>query len=268
MKTYLPKIQLVKNGRGVWCLDTTVGCNSGLSANPRGCYGDCYAARSAKLRGFDFSKTVERVFESKAHEAQILKKLNRIPESFVRIGCSGDPSENWCHTLEVIDAIKTTHKSIIIITRHWQLLTDFELEFLADVGVCINTSVSALDSTLVRDRCLHQYNRIKPYCDSVLRVVTCDFNTETVTGARMAEIQESLLSESNVIDTVFRPSKSNPLVKSGIIRTERAKFMSSSMLVSMKNKRAYLGHCGACTEKCGAAFFASRPNPQTEMAFN
>ena len=49
MKEYLNKISLNKNSRGIYSLDTSVGCASGMANEQGGCYNDCYAAKSAKL---------------------------------------------------------------------------------------------------------------------------------------------------------------------------------------------------------------------------
>ena len=63
MKEYSNKISLTKNDRGIYSLDTTIGCYSGVKDNSKGCYNDCYSAKSAKLYGYDFSKTILRDFE-------------------------------------------------------------------------------------------------------------------------------------------------------------------------------------------------------------
>jgi len=99
MRSYSTKISLTKNSRGIYSLDTSIGCASGIANETGGCYNDCYAAKSAKLYGYDFSKTVQRNFESEYHRRFILRQINKIPLDFVRIGTSGDPSENWENTI-------------------------------------------------------------------------------------------------------------------------------------------------------------------------
>jgi len=47
LRLYSDKIALIKNDRGVYSLDTSIGCSSGMAENKRGCYGECYAAKSA-----------------------------------------------------------------------------------------------------------------------------------------------------------------------------------------------------------------------------
>ena len=102
MRDYSPKISLTQNSRGIYSLDTSIGCNSGMTNEKGGCYGDCYAAKSAKLYGYDFSKTVLRDFVNEKHRRKIVDGINRVKLDFIRIGTSGDPSENWEHTIKII----------------------------------------------------------------------------------------------------------------------------------------------------------------------
>lgn len=261
MKTYKNIISLSKNERGIWDLDTIKGCKSGLLANENGCYNDCYAYKTAKRYGIDFSKSVERHFINDLHMMQIVKKIEKIDMPFIRIGCSGDPSENWEHTIDIISKIRTesqlslfdvnSKKQIVIITRHWKKLTDIQLMKLSKYNICINTSVSALDNHNMIINSITEYNRLKHYCKSVLRVVTCDFNEENKTGKEKAEIQRILLKNDNIIDTVFRPSKNNYFVINEIIKVKKMAFMKSKALVSKYNKKTFLGKCESCLEMCG-----------------
>jgi hypothetical protein len=261
MKTYKDVISLSKNGRGIWDLDTIKGCASGLAESKDGCYGDCYAYKTAKRYGIDFGKSIERYFESEQHRKLIVNQIEKIDMPFIRIGCSGDPSENWQHTINIIKQIKensqlslfdiSSKKQIVIITRHWNKLTDSQLKEIAKYNICINTSVSAMDSQSLMNSCINEYNRIKPYCKSILRVVTCDFNEHNNTGKEMAETQRKLLKNENIIDTVFRPSSKNKLVVNGVINVKKMAFMKSTALVSKFNKKTFLGKCGNCLEMCG-----------------
>ena len=106
MKTYKNIISLSKNERGIWDLDTIKGCESGLKENKDGCYNDCYAYKTAKRYGIDFSKSIERKFINQMHRNIIVKQIEKIDMPFIRIGCSGDPSENWEHTINIIKQIR------------------------------------------------------------------------------------------------------------------------------------------------------------------
>jgi hypothetical protein len=261
MRTYKNTISLSKNGRGIWDLDTIKGCESGTLENAKGCYGDCYALKTAKRYGIDFSKSIERHFESEQHRLQIVRQIEKIDMPFIRIGCAGDPSENWEHTISIIKQLKQNNqlslfdisstKQIVIITRHWKRLTDLQLIELSKYNVCINTSVSALDNENLIKIALTEYERLKPYCKSILRVVSCDFNEFNPIGKQMAETQRKLFKNDGVIDTVFRPSKNNPFVIDGIINVKKMGFMKSKALVSKFNKKAFLGKCSSCLEMCG-----------------
>jgi hypothetical protein len=261
MRTYKDIISLSKNERGIWDLDTVKGCASGLAHNPKGCYGDCYALKTATRYGIDFSKSIERNFKSHSHMLSIIRSIEKIDMPFIRIGCAGDPSENWRHTFTIIKALKdfsknqlfefNSTKQIVIITRHWNVMNEQQLELLKNYNICVNTSVSAMDTPELIESSLLQYNRLKPYCKSILRVVTCDFDENNTEGNYRAEIQRQLLKNEKIIDTVFRPSKSNPLVTGGIIKVKKMAFMKTTALVSKYNKKAFLGKCESCLEMCG-----------------
>lgn len=253
MREYSNIIALTKNSRGIYSLDTSIGCASGMSNNIGGCYNDCYAAKSAKLYGYNFSKTVLRHFKNRQHEKKIITQINNIPLDFVRIGTSGDPSENLEHTVNVLKVISKSNKEIVIITKHWTLLTDEQLQYFNTINVCINTSISALDKPDLMNICLQQYQRIKQYCKSILRIVSCDFNLLNKKGLQLSLIQKSLFNNTNIIDTVLRVNKSNQLVKDGIINVKQTKFLGKNVLVSKYNKKTYFGKCLNCLEMCGQA---------------
>lgn len=261
MRLYKNIISLSKNERGIWDLDTIKGCESGMLENDKGCYNDCYAFKTAHRYGINFSKSIERHFENEAHKQSIIRQIEKIDMSFIRIGCSGDPSENWEHTINIIKQIRdssqlslfdiSSTKQIVIITRHWKQLTDIQLQEIKKYNICINTSVSALDNDKLINNALNEFERIKPYCKSVLRVVTCDFNELNKIGKGKAEIQRKLLKNSNVIDTVFRPSKNNSFVVDNVINVKKMAFMKTTSLISKFNKKTFTGKCENCIEMCG-----------------
>lgn len=261
MKTFKSKITLSKNSRGCYILDTVKGCSI-VNAVPRGCYDDCYAQNIASRYGFDFGKTVKRGlddpsteqpslfgFEDDTHLSELLRQIKKIEMPFVRIGEMGDPSWDWKHTLGIVEKIKPAGKPIVIITKHWTVIPDSMLGMLS--GVCINTSVSALDSTEDMAARVWQYERLKPYCKSVLRVVSCEFNEDNPEGLERAKVQRFLLSRENSLDTIFRPSPSNQFVTSGVIKTRKAKFLKSEVLASVHDSKTYFGHCSTCPDMCG-----------------
>lgn len=261
MRTYKNIISLSKNERGIWDLDTIKGCESGLLENKNGCYGDCYAYKTAKRYGIDFSKSIERNFLNNNHRLSIIKKIEKINMPFIRIGCSGDPSENWGHTINIIKQIRdnsqltlfdiSSKKQIVIITRHWQKLSNEQLNEISKYNICINTSISALDNDKLIKNSLNEFERIKPYCKSILRVITADFNQLNEIGKEKLELQKKLLQNKGFIDTVFRPSKNNKFVVDGIINVKKMSFMKTKSLVSKYNKKTFLGKCKNCLEMCG-----------------
>lgn len=251
---YSDKISLTKNSRGMYSIDTIMGCFSGTINNPNGCYGDCFAVKSAKRYGYDFSKVVRRGFESKHNETETIKKISKIPLEFIRIGTNGDPSEDWDHTLNVLGKISKANKEIVLVTKHWRNLDTDQLRFISKFNVCINTSISAMDNAEHIQNRLLQYNAIKKYCKSVLRIVSCDFNLHNDIGVELNETQKKLFNNINIIDTVFRPSKNNPLVISGVINTCKKSFLNKPVIVSALNKKTYFGKCSKCPDMCGINF--------------
>jgi len=253
MKTYLDKITLVKNSRGVWSLDPIMGCASGTTHTNGGCYESCYAARFAKRCGIDFSVSVKRHFKNAGHLQKIRNELSDLDMPFVRLGTNGDPSEDWNHTIDVCEKIKSTGVKIVIITKHWQSVPYLLLEKLK--GICINTSISALDNDDLIEHRLHEYHRLKLYCNSVLRVNTCKFNLQTKEGKVLDNIQRTLLRNEFVLDNILRLPLSHKLVKSGIVLVDRTKFLKSKVYASVNDDKTYFGNCENCPDMCGINLF-------------
>lgn len=260
MRTYSPIISLTENSRGVFSLDPSIGCANGTADNKNGCYNDCYAAKSARFYGYDFTKTVYRDFKDFNHLIEIVRQIEKIDLPFIRMGTMGDPSENWDHTFKIIKLIRTEHqlnlfnwpkKEIVIITKHWTNMPDKFLHLLDFYGIVINTSVSALDDSLLLSNSLAQYERLKPYCKSVLRIVSADFNKENRIGLKKSNIQDMLFKNADTLDTVLRVNPNNRLLKDGIIKARRLKFLGKSQLLSKFNKKTYIGNCKNCIELCG-----------------
>jgi hypothetical protein len=245
-------INLSKNARGVYSIDTIMGCYSGTKDNKRGCYNDCYATNYARRYGYDFGHIVRRGFKGIKHPERLVNQINKMDMPFVRIGTSGDPSEDWEHTLYILEALVGIEKPIVIITKHWYNMSEEQLTRLFCLNVHVNTSVSALDDPDILENGLHQFKRLKPFCNSRLRIVTCDFNISNTEGRRLQAIQDKLVKTDGYIDTVFRASsKNNPLITQGIINTKISRFMNKKMLVSKSEKNPYLGKCEKCPEMCG-----------------
>lgn len=260
MREYQNKITFTRNSRGVYSIDPSLGCSSGVNATENGCYGDCYAYRSAKIYGYDFSKTVYRHFKNIDHLESIKKQVSRIDMPFIRMGTMGDPSEDWGHTLDICELLQHDRqddffpidkKEIVIITKHWSNLTLQQLLRLKRLNVCINTSVSAMDEKEILGNSMAQFERVKPFCRSVLRVVTCDFNKAHPDGYALSVIQDGIIAGRQYIDTVFRPSPKNDLITSGVINVKKKRFIKGKQLVSKLNKKTYLGKCENCREMCG-----------------
>ena len=264
MKRYNPTISLSKNSRGCYILDTVKGCRV-CGVKSGGCYGECYAHKIASRYKIEFDHPVIRDFyvdtqqfmlfdlEDERHMQKIINEVSNADMPFIRIGEMGDPSEDWEHTISVCEKLYPAMKPIVIITKHWNTIPDKLLPIIQSLGLCINTSISALDNQGEIEHRWNEYIRLSHYCNSVLRIVSCDFNLENKAGKRMSLIQDQLFDNDRVIDTVFRPGASNPLISSGVINVEKVKFLGATMLASKKNRDAYLGRCDNCPDMCGVS---------------
>jgi len=251
MRSYSNKITLTENGRGIWTIDPIMGCKSGLKKDSKGCFSDCYAARNARIYGYDFTENVLRDFENEKHLKSIIKKCNKIKFPFIRMGNSGDPSENWDHTIMILEKLKEVNKQFIIITRHWSKLSNSQLDKISNLNVCINTSISAIDNEIDLHNNIQNYEILKKYCKSILRCVSFDFNKQNKEGMSYSLMQDWIFNNYDVLDTVFRCSKSNHLYKEGIINIKETNFLGKKCYVSKFNKKTYFGGCNNCLDKCG-----------------
>mgnify|MGYP001573275260 CR=1 FL=1 len=272
MKSYKESITLNQNSRGCVIIDTVKGCTAGALHEERGCYGDCYAKNIADRYGFDFLDVKTRKFDENldqlllagftddAHKNRIVREIRASDMPFVRIGEMGDPSLDWEHTLSVCNDIVEAGKPIVIITKHWKAIPDAALPWLAKLGLCINTSASALDTEKEIEYRIAQFERLKPYCKSILRIVSCDFNRDNSEGLSRAIAQERLflVGGDMALDTVFRPTSKNVFVERGVINIQRVKFMRSVVLASVYKPDTYRGMCQTCPEMCGVTMGAAK----------
>lgn len=252
MREYSNTITLTKNIRGVYSLDTILGCSNVTNKNKNGCYDDCYAARYARKYGYDFSKPKLRFFKDEKHAASIVRKINKLDVDFIRVGTSGDPSINWAHTIGILEQLEGIKKTIVIITKHWNELKPDELRRLSYLNVCVNTSISVLDGDFLEYR-IGQYLKLEKWCtNSVLRIVTFNFNTENRKGFYYNSLQNDLLSEYKVLETAFRCSPKNKYVESGIIKRDNSiKFLGKKCGFSKRSDSIHIGLCIDCLDKCG-----------------
>jgi hypothetical protein len=259
VKPYGPWITLTSNRKmgGVLIdLDTVKGCGEGMAANPRGCYGACYAARAAKFRGIDFRVSVVRKFKSEKHAEQIVTTIRECKAQVVRIGTAGDPSHDWEHTVAVCEKVAPAGKPIVVITKHWHKATDQQFARLVALGVVLNTSVSPLDRPTLREHRVVQYGKYRGMGGhSCLRVVTIA-PTDTSLGQGLARIQADLLRFPYVIDNPLRAYSTTLGVAEEGFRLTAAEIHSGhEVKVSLHSADVYLGSCKRCRELCGVQFF-------------
>jgi hypothetical protein len=265
----LPIITATENRKGVLDVDTVKGCTLGMRAYPDdGCYGECYAAKTAALYGIDFSISVSRRLRT-WNRASVFCTVRDHPSNWYRIGTAGEPCHDWDNTVEVCEALQGTGKTPVIITKHWIPLSDDHIRRFNYVCAVFNTSVSGLDSgAQIKHRVVQMARLADGGVRSITRVVTCDFGTsEWATEAK--EKQDYLMTLSPIIDNPLRARKSNPLVVSGdIVLTRMNESIGGGRFVSLHSPGVYLGTCDACIDQCGAVqpFEAIQPKEENMSA--
>ena len=75
---------------------------------------------------------------------------------------------------------------------------------------------------------MYWYNKLKKYCNSVLRVNTADFNDE-----KLKEIQDDLLKNDKVINNILRMPQNHYLVTSGTVNVKKVRFLESDVYASV-----------------------------------
>lgn len=251
-RAYQPWITASENEKGVLDVDTVKGCTLGMRAYPgTGCYGECYAAKTAARYGIDFATSVSRKIHMPDFD-QLFRTVRDFRASWYRIGTAGDPCHDWENTISVCEALAPTGKLPVIITKHWIKLTDVQIVRLKAVDAVMNTSTSGLDTAAEIKHRLKQIQRLKDAgLVSINRVVSCAYGT-TEFALVANEKQARLLNVLPMIDNPLRASNSSPLVVRGdIALTKRLDAIGGGKFVSLHRQDIYLGRCADCPDQCG-----------------
>jgi hypothetical protein len=217
-----------------------------------GCYGLCYAARSASRRGIAFEESVSRRVRSFRTRMLVEVAVANHSASWFRVGTMGDPCHDWPWTIEVVEWLGT-FRTPIVITKHWAPLRDAEIDALRGARAIVNTSISPLDSEEERTYRLSEYRRLREAgVRSVLRIVSCRFG-ETEFGRERSEVQEALFREPATIDNPLRIPRSDPRVLRGDVLVERRSDLGGGSWVSVARESAFVGLCRDCPDQCGEA---------------
>jgi hypothetical protein len=241
------------NRKGVLDIDTVKGCTDGMAAYPNGgCYGECYAARTAKRFGIDFTQSVKRHLHTQWHKSTLTRIMGESGLSWYRVGTAGDPSFNWSHTIQIIRRLWFMEMTPVVVTKVWREPTDEQIGKLRNASAVVNISVSGMDTDEELQHRLTQRERfIQVGLRTVTRVVTCAFGSSEW-ARRCAEKQTYLMSLEPVIDNPLRPSLKNWRVLEGdIIVERRPDSVGGGKTVSLYLPSAYLGKCGYCPDQCG-----------------
>jgi len=254
MREYKPVLTASVNRKGVLDVDTVKGCSYGMGKYPDGgCYGLCYACKTAVRYGYDFTKSVKRVpWGENVKSIENIVSQHHAP--WFRIGVMGDPSFDWRLTVSVC-AWLSKFKIPVVITKHWIALSDAQMKMLRDCGTVVNTSTSPLDTENERKYRVAQFHRLSNAgVMSVLRVVSCDFGG-TPMGRELAGVQRGLFNEKPIIDNPLRIPRTDRRVVEGHINTVRIRDMRGMASISLHDKDVYVGTCLSCPDQCGVALF-------------
>lgn len=252
-RQYLPTLTAVENEKGVLDVDTVKGCTAGMAARPEGgCYGECYAQKTAARYGIDFAVSVSRKLMPWNRNA-VFQAVKDYQANWYRIGTAGDPCHDWDNTLDVCEFLSATGKVPVIITKHWVKLTDEHLARLKAVSAVVNTSTSGLDTPNEIKHRVRQMARLEAAgVRSINRVVTCKYGDSEWARAAQAK-QDYLLTLVPIIDNPLRATRANPHVANGDILLERIDAaIGGGKLVSLHRADVYLGTCDKCPDQCGA----------------
>lgn len=242
------------NRKGVLDVDVVKGCTVGVAVHGQaGCYQACYAASAARFRGIDFSTAVVRKVHNRGQARAIERSVRTTPRGFFRVGTMGDPCHAWEETVRTVEWL-APHAIPVVITKHWHKASDDHMRRMASSGVILNTSISALDSTIHLAGRIAEMRRYARFGGaSIARVVSCDFNTDNPIGERMHQTQKRLFDFRPLIDNPLRVPSTHHLVTGGVIRLRKTKDISAIRSISIPPySRAHLGHCSGCSDLCGA----------------
>jgi hypothetical protein len=247
------KLTAVENGKGILDVDTVKGCSRGMHSYPvGGCYGECYAFKTARRFGFDFSVSISRkLFRS--NMGKVFFTVKNHSAAWYRVGTTGDPCHDWGNTIHVCEQLSRTQKTPVIVTKHWIPISEDGLQRLRRLGTVINTSTSGMDSEQEIQHRTNQHLRLKDFgIKAILRVVTCLFGLSEWARA-CHEKQAYLLSLVPVIDTPLRIRKSNARVINGDILADKVEdsIGGGGRYISINSSNAYLGACKNCPDQCG-----------------
>lgn len=263
-RRYKPVLSASLNRKGVLDVDTVKGCTLGMRRYPGvGCYGECYANKTASRYGIDFTASVSRLPAPRAWR-EVFFIVRAHSASWYRVGTAGDPCHDWENTLAVCESLKDTGKVPVVITKHWVSLSDSHIARLRNVSAIVNTSTSGLDSD---DEIAHRTRQLERLRDSgirsICRVVTCAYGTSE-RARSYKEKQDYLLSLVPVIDNPLRASPANTYAAEGtIMLTTDHTAIGGGKTLSLHRDGVHLGTCDQCPDQCGAAHLPppSRPLP-------
>jgi hypothetical protein len=176
----------------------------------------------------------------------------------------GDPSLDWELTVEVARWIGNIRR-VVVVTKHWLVLSDKQISTLEASSVVVNTSVSALDSDEEIEHRLQQHRRlVAAKVKAILRIVTVNFG-EAMRQLRV--VQNRLRAVGQYIDNPLRIPANDKRVIDGWFNVAKTQDLNSKRNISIDNPHCYVGKCCACPDQCGTGLEYSHEKKQKQLLF-
>ncbi len=172
-------------------VDPFLGCPLGTQHDGLGCFGACYAAFTCRKLQVDFEFSVKQELVVELLRAD----LRKVKVPWIRIGIMCEPSVDWELTIKVCRIVREAGKIPVVITRFWRPPTSEQLRELAEAGVVVHASVSALDSDeslRLREKLCREYLTLGGLW--VWRTITFHFTDLTDEGLTHWDKQDLLMS--------------------------------------------------------------------------
>lgn len=249
-------------------LDTVRGC-VGTRVTNGGCYGQCYAAKMAKMSGVNFSVPVSMELDP----AVLRRALRKVKENWIRIGVSGDPSLDWTLTLDTCKIIHDEGKVPVIITKGWHSLTDEQMLSMLRSGTILHVSCSGDDGVPMFNT---RTKLMQRYLDLGGRTI-CRIISSAWTGEHAA-MQERYMTwckdhKINVLETPLRIYRTNPHYLEGrMIKDKMKKHVSpysgkfdGALTAGRMFQGPDVGYCDTACGDCPNQCFTRLTDPRSHV---
>jgi len=183
-------------------IDTTRGCQGcELKEAP------CYAAKMARLHNINFFYPVKQRLKRNL----LQKQLEKYSGSWIRVGCTSDPSLDWDQSSEVCEMIRDAGKIPVIITKLFNPPTGNDVDRLEKAQTIVHVSTSAISKLQNQRRRKIIEEKLRGKVRVVNRIVTMAYKNK-----KLQDRQEELIQKAGkdpICETPLRIFRTSPLWK-------------------------------------------------------